>query len=499
MEKLKVIYRKIEDLIPYVNNARTHSEEQITRIASSIKEFGFTNPILTDGENGIIAGHGRLSAAKKLGMTEVPTIELAGLTKTQKKAYILADNKLALDAGWDDELLKIELEDLKLDGFDLDTIGFSENDLTEILGEEVDGTEEEEIPEPQENPVTKTGDVWILGSHRVMCGDSTSAEDVNSLVQDEKADFIHADPPYGMGKVSEGVENDNLYREKLVAFNLSWLRIWRPHSIEKINIAIWGNAEELWRLWYSGLNTLEKYISISNEIVWNKPNPAGRNYEECTRLVSSERCLLVQTGMRFANSNINSCDFPEEWRPLLSEMQEMAQKAGLTRKKLKELTGVDMWSHWFTTSQFQKIPEKHYEVLQRTFPQAFNKPWKDLSPFRKDDDFEKVYFSVPFNAYDVWTFYTPAGNDRPDHPTPKSLPLMEQMIEMCCPAEGLVFEPFGGSGQTLLAAEKTGRRCYTMELQPKYCDLIIQRWQDETGQEAVREDGVTFNSLRGES
>ena len=136
MEKLKVTYRKVEDLIPYVNNARTHSEEQITRIASSIKEFGFTNPILTDGENGIIAGHGRLSAAKKLGMTEVPTVELAGLTKTQKKAYILADNKLALDAGWDDELLKIELEDLKLDNFDLDIIGFPHEEIEGLVSVE---------------------------------------------------------------------------------------------------------------------------------------------------------------------------------------------------------------------------------------------------------------------------------------------------------------------------------------------------------------------------
>lgn len=183
MEKLAVTYRKVDDLIPYARNARTHSEEQVARIASSIKEFGWTNPILVDGENGVIAGHGRLAAAIKLKMSEVPVIELSGLSGTQKRAYILADNKLALDAGWDEELLNVELEELKLEGVDLDGIGFSEEELDGLLKSEGPCDDKEpDIPEAKLDPVAKRGDVWMLGAHRVMCGDSCSATDISKLV-----------------------------------------------------------------------------------------------------------------------------------------------------------------------------------------------------------------------------------------------------------------------------------------------------------------------------
>lgn len=182
-EKLKVTYRRIEDLIPYARNARTHSDDQVARIAGSIKEFGWTNPILVDGENGIIAGHGRLAAARKLGMSEVPVIELDGLSDVQKRAYILADNRLALDAGWDSEMLSLELGDLKDAGGDLGLTGFTDEELDELLApptESVDG-DEDEAPEPQEDPVSKRCDVWILGARRVMCGDACSADDISKL------------------------------------------------------------------------------------------------------------------------------------------------------------------------------------------------------------------------------------------------------------------------------------------------------------------------------
>lgn len=501
MEKLQVVYRKVNDLIPYARNARTHSEEQVTRLASSIKEFGFTNPILLDGENGVIAGHGRLLASKKLGLKEVPCIELAGLTKTQKQAYILADNKLALDAGWDEEMLKVELEDLLGNGVDLNVAGFSDDEIDGIVNEGSLSTDEEvEVPEPEGDPVTKPGDIWTLGGHRVMCGDSTSFENVAALVRDEKADFLHADPPYGMGKASEGVANDNIYRENLVRFQFEWLTAWRPHTVEKINIAIWGNAEELWRLWYTGLNEFEKEIRFVNEIVWSKTTQVGLNNVNAMALTQSERCLILQTGNQFIG-NINSDAFPETWKPILSELQAMAKAAGLTAKKVRDLTGVSMWSHWFTTSQFSLIPEKHYETLAKEYPQAFKKLWKELeSEWRKVNSkvaLGRAYFDARTNSTDVWDFSAPMNDDRPNHPTPKSLPMMQRMIKMCCPENGLVLEPFGGSGQTLLAAEATGRRCFTMELQPKYCDMIVERWQKFTGQKAVREDGVTFNSLRG--
>ena len=182
---LKVVYRQVADLIPYARNARTHSDDQVAEIAASIKEYGWTNPILTDGENGIIAGHGRLMAARKLGMDEVPTIDIIGLTDTQKRALILADNKMALNASWDEEKLKLELAELEKEGFELSKTGFSDEEIREMMADldrEVDGVEDVETPEPPKNPKTKRGEIWILGTHRLMCGDSTSVEDVQEVM-----------------------------------------------------------------------------------------------------------------------------------------------------------------------------------------------------------------------------------------------------------------------------------------------------------------------------
>jgi hypothetical protein len=199
--KMKIEQRKVDSLIPYVNNSRKHSDEQVAQIAASIKEFGWTNPILVDGESGIIAGHGRLMAARKLGMVEIPVIELAHLSEPQRKALIIADNKLALNASWDDELLSLELKDLAANDYDLGLLGFGEEELDALLNPTklTDGlTDEDEVPEPPPEPITKLGDVWILGNHRLMCGDSTSIDAVDTLMGGQKADMVFTDPPYGM-------------------------------------------------------------------------------------------------------------------------------------------------------------------------------------------------------------------------------------------------------------------------------------------------------------
>ena len=201
-QDLSIVYRSIDDLIPYVNNSRTHSDEQVTQIAASIKEFNFTNPILIDEQGGIIAGHGRLMAAKKLKIEQVPTITLVGLSDAQRKAYVIADNKLALNAGWDLELLKIEIDELKDLDFDIDLLGFNADELADLIPEIetlADG-KEDEVPEPPVNPVTKRGDIWLLGNHRLMCGDSTSIDAVEKLLNGEKIDLVHTDPPYGIGE-----------------------------------------------------------------------------------------------------------------------------------------------------------------------------------------------------------------------------------------------------------------------------------------------------------
>ena len=200
---MKIEQVAVTALIPYAKNSRTHDDAQVAQIAASIKEFGWTNPILVDGDRGIIAGHGRLMAARKLGMTEVPVIELKDLTPTQKKAYIIADNRLALNAGWDDQLLTIELNELLADKFSLDLLGFNADELNALLNpvEINEGlVDEDEVPEPPPEPITKLGDVWLLGNHRLMCGDSTSIDAVEKLVDNAKIDLCYTDPPYGINE-----------------------------------------------------------------------------------------------------------------------------------------------------------------------------------------------------------------------------------------------------------------------------------------------------------
>jgi len=198
--KQEIVHKPIADLIPYANNARTHSDEQVAQIAASIKEFGFTNPILLDGTNGIIAGHGRLMAARKLSLDTVPCIELSHLSEAQKKAYILADNRLAMNSGWDTQLLTLELKSLDDEGFDLEMLGFDAKELSDLLQpEQVEGlTDEDAVPELPETPVTKLGDIWLLGNHRLMCGDSTSIDAVEKLINGMLVDLVVTDPPYGV-------------------------------------------------------------------------------------------------------------------------------------------------------------------------------------------------------------------------------------------------------------------------------------------------------------
>lgn len=235
--KLQVMYKEVDDLIPYARNSKIHDETNVNLIAGSIKSFGFNNPVLLDGENGIIAGHGRVLAAKKLGMKQIPTIELQGLSETEKRAYIIADNRLTEKSEWDKELLSLELQDLNELGVDLNTIGFSDEDLNNIIQEETPEVVEDEFSEQIETPKSVKGDIWILGEHRLMCGDSTSENDVKALMQDEKADMVFTDPPYNVAvgdknkvlnqfqpsnRITENIANDKFKTDEEISEKL-WL------------------------------------------------------------------------------------------------------------------------------------------------------------------------------------------------------------------------------------------------------------------------------------
>ena len=373
---LKIKYKKIETLIPYARNSRTHSDEQVAQIAASIKEFGWTNPVLLDGDNGIIAGHGRVLAAQRLGEVEVPTIELSHMTDHQKRAYIIADNKLALNAGWDDAMLAVEFGELKDAGYDLGLTGFSFDEIQALTPEQVEGlTDEDAVPEPLAEPVTKPGDVWLLGKHRLMCGDSTSIDAVDALMQGGKADMVFTDPPYGFNYTKksngESIANDGAEFEQVIADAFALVEVDTAYVCGDVKTA------------GAFLRATSCLGEPKNCIIWVKPiQHRMHRYEPCHELI------------------------------------------------------------WF---------------------------WGDNgSPFYGANVFEAKREIQKF------------------HPTVKPV----ELIEYCLGShkdKKLVLDLFGGSGSTLIACEKTARIARLMELDPRYCDVIIQRWQDYTGKTATLE------------
>lgn len=387
----------VAELVPYARNSRTHSDEQVSKIAGSIKEFGFLNPVIVDGENGIIAGHGRVMAAQKLGMETVPVIEASHLTDAQRRAYIIADNRLALDAGWDDEMLRVEFASLGEDGFDLELTGFTLDEINALQIEEINQglTDEDAVPEVPEVPVTVEGDVWLLGNHRLMCGDSTSIDAAEALMAGGRGDMVFTDPPYGVDY--KGINNDDR-----------------------------GGLEELLRGAFSNLLAISK--SGASIYVFH-----------------SDRCADI---------------FHRVFREFF------------------HFSSMIIWA-------------KNSLTLSRTDYQSQHEPclygWMDNGTHSWYSDRKQT---------SVWRF----DKERvAGHTTPKPVELVAKAISNSSKGGDVVIDCFGGSGSTLVACEKTGRHARLMELDPKYCDVIIQRWQSFTGKEAVhKESGKTYAEMKGD-
>ena len=481
-------------LTPYAANSRTHSPAQIAQIAASIKEFGFTNPVLIDAQGGIIAGHGRVMAAVQLGLQTVPCLRLSHLSDTQKRAYIIADNKLAENADWDEAVLAAELQDLQGTDFDLDLLGFDTESLTALLGSEwqADGqsegqTDPDDVPPEPVVPVSRLGDVWLLGRHRLMCGDSTDAASVGLLMAGEKAQLLHADPPYGMGKENKGVENDNLYADKLDAFQMNWWRIFRTALENNANAYVWGNAPDLWRLWYVGGLSASERLTVRNQIIWDKKSGQGMNSDAHRMFPTvTEHCLFFMLGEQGFNNNANN--YWNGWDSVVNYLNEEKSKTGWNFAKFKRLAGHSETSgcHWFDKSQWS-FPTK--EVYDAWKAEAAGKAFKrDYDALKRDFYATRAYFDNTHDKMtDVWEFPRVTGDERHGHATPKPVAMMERCIKSSLPDGGLCVEPFSGSGTTIIAAEKTARRCYAMELSPQYVDVAVTRWQNFTGQQAILE------------
>jgi len=394
-------------LVPYARNARTHSNDQVAQIAASIAEFGFTNPILAGSDGVIVAGHGRLAAAQKLGLDLVPVVVLDHLSPTQRRALVIADNRIAENAGWDDAMLRIEIAALQGDDFDLSLTGFDADALAELMaGDESDGqgqTDDDAMPEMPETPVSRPGDVWLLGGHRLFCGDSTVADSYDRLLDGAPVDMVFTDPPYNVNYANSAKDkmrgkdrailNDNL-GDGFYDFLLAALTPTIAHCRGGIYVAMSSSELDVLQAAFRAAGG-----KWSTFIIWAKNT-----------------------------FTLGRADYQRQYEPILYGWPEGAQR------------------HWCG-----------------------------------DRD-----------QGDVWNIKKPQKNDL--HPTMKPVELVERAIRNSSRPGNVVLDPFGGSGTTLIAAEKSGRLARLIELDPKYVDVIVRRWQGWTGKQATREsDGALFD------
>ena len=391
----------IEKLVPYVNNARTHSPEQINKLRSSLREFGFINPVIIDRDFGVIAGHGRILAAKEEGIAEVPCVFADHLTEAQKKAYIIADNRMAMDAGWDEELLRVEIEALQAEAFNLSLTGFDDKELSDLFKDDADVQEDDfDVDAELEKPTfSKTGDVWTLGRHRLACGDSTKADTFEVLMNGRKANLVVTDPPYNVNYEGTAgkIKNDNLADEKFYQFLLD------------------------------AFSNIEKVMADDASIYVFHADTEGLNFRKA-----------------FSDAGFY-------------------------------LSGCCIW-------------KKPSLVLGRSPYQWQHEPclygWKKSGKHQWYSDRKQTT---------IWEFEKTKKNT--DHPTMKPIPLLAYPIQNSSMSNTLVLDPFGGSGSTLIACEQTDRDCYTIELDEKYCDVIVKRYIEQTGTSesvSVERNGRTY-------
>ena len=418
----------IAKLLPYARNARTHSDDQVAQIAASIAEFGFTNPILAGSDGVIVAGHGRLAAAQKLGMEVVPVVVLDHLSPTQRRALVIADNRIAENAGWDDAMLRIEIASLQDDDFDVSLTGFDADALAELMaGDEPDGegeTDDDAVPEVQAEPVSKLGDVWLLGKHRVMCGDSTSIDSVETLMDGKKADFCFTSPPY-----NAAIRADQVHSKA-------------PKS----------SAGGLYVGGYGDNLDSKAYVQFNSDIISAMAAVAADNFT-C--------CYNINYNKNSPSEYIDVIHAAKQSIPLVETI--VWEKAMAVSLQGDNLTRIFEFVFVLCKGKF-KINKNRTDCLKNL--------WK-ISNIGANHESHKACFPIA---------------------------LVEEGIKNFAPHGATIIEPFGGSGTTLIAAEKLGCVGHLMELDPKYVDVIVRRWQEFTGKQATHAaTGATFAEVEADS
>ena len=495
MTKMNIEYWKTEDVKPYENNPRIN-DGAVDATANSIKEFGWKQPIVVDKEGVIIVGHTRLKAAKKLGMEKVPVLVAKDLSSEQADAYRLADNKTGEISEWNMDMLGDDLSQIE----DIDMTDFGFDDVLPDIDTSSSKSEVEEDDfeeEPPKKPKSKLGQLYKLGKHYLMCGDSTDPEQVKKLMRGRTADLVFTDPPYGMKKEKDGVENDNLNYDDLLEFNNKWIHITFANLKDNGSWYCWGIDEPLMDIYSNILKPMIKAnkITFRNLITWDKGYGQSQN-SDLTRsyATADEKCLFVMCGVQGFNNN--SDNYFNGWDKIRIYLCNEAKKVGLTSKKVQEITGNGMYSHWFTKSQWVFITKENYQKLQEYYKDsdAFKREYDDLK--REYDDLKRKHYSTRAyfnnthdNMNDVWHFERTTGKEREmagGHATPKPLKLCARAIKSSSREGEKVLDVFGGSGSTLIACEQLNRSAYLMELEPKWVDVIINRWEKFTGKKAEK-------------
>jgi DNA modification methylase len=517
----------------YHKNPRQITTKQMTMLAHDLAELGDLSGIVHDLNTDELIGGNQRSKIFRLDECEIQlseqydtpdeqgTVALGYViwqgkkytyrqvrwdTKTAEKANIVA-NKAG--GTWDFDILgnEWEIDELLEWGFEPFELGLDDTEAEEPA--EDPGAQVDRAEELREKWDVHPGQLWQLGEHRLICGDCTDADVVARLMGGEKAVLCHADPPYGMGKENDGIANDNLYRENLDAFQMQWWKACRPSIEDNGSAYIWGNAEDLWRLWYVGGLKDSERLTFRNCIAWDKYNgnvkptqiKMMRSY-----VVYREDCFFFMLGEQGFNNNADN--YWNGWEGIRSTLAADCEKMGWTGEDIKRITGVGMYSHWFTKSQWTFIPEEHYKKLQAAAREhdafkrehdAFKREHDELK--REHDELKREFYETRAyfdnthdNMTDVWSFGRVQGEDRHGHATPKPVEMMARAIKSSSPDGAIVYAPFNGTGPELIACEQLGRKCRAVELSAAYCAVAIQRWVDMTGQtpELVEEKAPTI-------
>ena len=440
MPALQIDYRPIESLTAYARNARTHSDEQVAQIAASIREFGFNNPVLVDGQRGVIAGHARILAARKLAMTDVPVIELAHLTDTQRRAFILAENKLAERAGWDAELLSLELEDLKLAEFDLALTGFDATEIEALLADEPTGTDGEQpgdrnqsdaaddVPEVPANPVSRPGDVWALGQHRLICGDASDAAVVNTLMAGEQANLLFTSPPYANQRAytTGGIADWDRLMQGVFAAAMT---VKTTAAQMLVNLGLVHREGTVVRYWDDWLTWMPREgWRFFGWYVWDQGVTVPGDW--AGRLAPRHEFLFHFNREARKPNKIVPCKFAGQDKHLQAD----GSSSGGLRTREGERTG---WNHAGKVTQDFRIPDS---VVTATRQRG-------------------------------------SIGEGIDHPAVFPVALPEFILEAYSDPGDTIFDPFCGSGTTMIAAQRTGRIARSVEIAPEYVDVAIKRFQ----------------------